>query len=153
MMYKFLSVVLSACLLTGSVSGPLMGYGMGQEIVVEEEITEDIVSGNTVSDNVVEETAEEDTTPVEESTVEETATEEETTVAEDTTIEEETSTEEIQEAEEQFAAEEGTVTLTVNKIDAYSNSVKITVKTTVTNYTGTNRTYFYYKPKNSEEWL
>jgi len=153
MMYKFLSVVLSACLLTGSVSGPLMGYGMGQEIVVEEETTEDTVSGNTVSDNVVEETTEEDTTPVEESTVEETATEEETTVAEDTTIEEETTTEEIQEAEEQFAAEEGTVTLTVNKIDAYSNSVKITVKTTVTNYTGTNRTYFYYKPKNSEEWL
>jgi len=154
MMYKFLSVVLSACLLTGSVSGPLMGYGMGQEVIIEESVENITVSGNepgdeitvsgnepgdetTVSGNEPEETTPEETAETEEESV---ITEEETTVTEEP------------EAEEKLAAEEGTVTFEVTSLIAYSNTIKVTIKTTANNYTGSSRTGFYYKPKNETEW-
>ena len=145
MMYKFLSVLLSACLLTGSVGGPLMGYGMNQEIVIEEETTEDTVSGNTVSDNTVSDNT------VSDNAAEEPTIEEETSTEEETTVVEETSTESLE--AEVLTAEVAVPGLAFLKADAYSNTVRFSLKTTYEPAAITNNTaYFYYREKSASEW-
>ena len=142
MYYKIISVLLSVSMLMSGITGATYAGGIAgvtdYDYILE---TEDTVSGNTVSENTVSDNIVDETTLAEEET---TVTQEEISETEEETIV----------AEEKTEKEVTVPDLILERVDVYSNTVNFRVqKKAIAGGTGTITAYFYYKAKNTSEWI